>query len=423
MAVPRIPYTSPFPPAIIRPSTASTLPAALSALRTFLWGYGETSSHNKRKGTLILTGAGISVGSGLADYRGENGTYRLNKAYRPIYFTEFVGRHESRKRYWARSFLGWPTMEKARPNKSHLAIAKLGNMGLIDGIITQNVDSLHHMAHPQLNIPPNLPTPSSIFDHISLTPPETLHPEVVELHGTLRHVKCLTCSSQYPRHEFQKKLIALNPSWADLLFSLQESEKSGPKTIRTNPDGDVDLPGVAYKEFRYPPCPKCFAEGGVEVDKDGAHIPYPPGIEGDQRIGSSPRVKGILKPSVVFFGEAVHEGPREAANRLVQSCGRILVVGSSLATYSAWRLVKEAVKDGKGFGIINIGGVRGELELIEHGEATGLKSTINMLRLEFPAAELLGGVVEMVEGRKIDWGEEVGVGGVEPTEHSGLGTD
>ena len=98
MAVPRIPYTSPFPPAIIRPSTASTLPAALSALRTFLWGYGETYSHNNRRGTLLLTGAGISVKSGLADYRGENGTYRLNKAYRPIYFTEFVGRHESRKR-------------------------------------------------------------------------------------------------------------------------------------------------------------------------------------------------------------------------------------------------------------------------------------------------------------------------------------
>lgn len=89
MVVPRIPYTLPFPPPKIRPSNAITLPAAIAAVKDFL----------QLQNTVFLTGAGISVESGLADYRGDKGTYRLNQKYRPIFFAEFVGDHESRKRY------------------------------------------------------------------------------------------------------------------------------------------------------------------------------------------------------------------------------------------------------------------------------------------------------------------------------------
>lgn len=89
MGVPRIPYTLPFPPPKIRPSNAITLSAATAAIADFL----------QSRNTVFLTGAGISVESGLADYRGEKGTYRLNQKYRPIFFDEFVGNHESRKRY------------------------------------------------------------------------------------------------------------------------------------------------------------------------------------------------------------------------------------------------------------------------------------------------------------------------------------
>lgn len=129
MVVPRIPYTLPFPPPTIYPSHAVTLPAAIAAVTDFL--------HSRN--TVLLTGAGISIESGLADYRGEKGTYRLNNKYRPIFFGEFAGSHESRKRYWARSFLGWPTMENARPNRTHMAISKLGELGIVSHVVTQSM--------------------------------------------------------------------------------------------------------------------------------------------------------------------------------------------------------------------------------------------------------------------------------------------
>ena len=87
---------------------------------------------------VLLTGAGISVASGLADYRGIGGTYTLNKTYRPIYYHEFIANHEARKRYWARSFLGWTNLHKARPNVAHFAVKDLGKMGLVSSVITQS---------------------------------------------------------------------------------------------------------------------------------------------------------------------------------------------------------------------------------------------------------------------------------------------
>ena len=94
MAVPRLPYLAPFPPPVIYPASATSLPAAVAAFQRFLNHDIKTSGK-----TLLLTGAGISVESGLADYRGKNGTYRLNKKYRPIFYNEFLANHEARKRH------------------------------------------------------------------------------------------------------------------------------------------------------------------------------------------------------------------------------------------------------------------------------------------------------------------------------------
>src|SRR5438132_1309800 len=102
MSFMRIPFTAPLPSPTVKPGSASTLEGAVTALHDFL------TAPSKRSGnTVVLSGAGISVASGLADYRGSNGTYTLNKTYRPIYYHEFCASHEARKRYWARSFLGW----------------------------------------------------------------------------------------------------------------------------------------------------------------------------------------------------------------------------------------------------------------------------------------------------------------------------
>ena len=126
------------------------------------------------------------------------------------------------------------------------------------------------------------------------------------------------------------------------------------KGLKTNPDGDVDVPGAEYGTFKYPACPTCLAgktstahgKVKVEVDRDGA---WKPGSEG-----------GILKPSVVMFGESIPAERKLAAETAVDDAARMLVVGSSLATYSAWRIAKRAKELGKPIGILNIGGVRGE---------------------------------------------------------------
>ena len=204
---------------------------------------------------------------------------------------------------------------------------------------------------------------------------------------------CLTCLSLYPRDHFQISLASLNPPWNRFLKAAQRHGAFGTQgtreeRIRTNPDGDVDLPGVPYTQFRYPPCLKCLNEGGVHVDKDGAHLPQDTDKDG--------HTKGVLKPSVVFFGEGVQQGPRDESYRLVEECDKILVVGSSLATYSAWKLVREVARGTKGFGIINLGGVRGETKFFEG-------NTGERLRIELAAADVMGGVVESLEGRSIDW--------------------
>jgi NAD-dependent SIR2 family protein deacetylase len=148
----------------------------------------------------------------------------------------------------------------------------------------------------------------------------------------------------------------------------------------------VDVPGAEYGTFKYPACPTCLASQRgnngekvkVEVDKDGA---WQPGSEG-----------GILKPSVVMFGESIPAERKLAAEEAVDAAARMLVVGSSLATYSAWRLAKRAKEMGKPIGILNIGGVRGEEGFFKDvGEGNTGREAV---RCSVSAGEVLPEVVE-----------------------------
>ncbi|KAJ9636080.1 hypothetical protein H2204_005577 [Knufia peltigerae] len=384
----RIPYTQPLPPPLIIPPSASTKQGAIAALSHFLTtsaGHASSSQGNK---TVLLTGAGISVASGLADYRGQNGTYTQNKNYRPIYFHEFVASHEARKRYWARSFLGWRGLHRSSPNATHFAIRDLGRLGLVDSVITQNVDSFHRLAHPALH--------------------------TVELHGYLRSLVCLSCKNLMDRDAFQARLAELNPAWAAFLQELLRSgalETENPverrkRGFRTNPDGDADVPGAPYTMFRYPACPTCLkrppilsdgSKGHVDVDKDGAWIPSSTTTNG----------VGVLKPNVIMFGESIPASVKTEAEAAIDAASKILVVGSSLATYSAWRLVKHAHERGMGIGILNMGGVRKEeLFFGEHrhetGESDGAHDGLSasrreVVRASLPAEEILPAVVDLVQ--------------------------
>ncbi|OAX77822.1 hypothetical protein ACJ72_07874 [Emergomyces africanus] len=141
-----------------------------------------------------------------------------------------------------------------------------------------------------------------------------------------------------------------------------------------NPDGDVDLPNAPYTKFRYPPCPHCLENppvlkdgttGRVEAEYDGAFSPN--------------SNAGILKPAVIMFGESVDERVKQRAEEAIDEAGKLLVLGSSLATFSAWRLVERAIARGMSIGILNVGGVRNEARVFD--EADGYGFTDPMMRM------------------------------------------
>lgn len=168
---------------------------------------------------MLLTGAGMSTGSGLPDYRGPDAAVRT-----PMTYQEFVGSDLARRRYWARSTVGWVSFGRARPGEAHRLVARL--QGLVDvvGLVTQNVDGLHQRAGSR---------------------------DVVELHGTLDHSLCLSCGHQVGRDEMQSLLLGLNPEVGSRLGQLAGGSRAAP-------DGDAEVEGT--ESFTYPPCPRC---GGI----------------------------------------------------------------------------------------------------------------------------------------------------------------
>jgi NAD-dependent SIR2 family protein deacetylase len=165
----------------------------------------------------VLTGAGCSTASGIPDYRDENGGW---KHQRPMQFAEFAGSATARRRYWARSVVGWRRIEGAMPNPAHLALARLEALGRIRAVLTQNVDDLHRRAGSR---------------------------NVIDLHGVLSRVRCLGCGTIVPRADLQDRIEAMNPDW----------RRAPPDYM---PDGDARLADAAIGEFRVPGCAGC---GGV----------------------------------------------------------------------------------------------------------------------------------------------------------------
>jgi len=162
----------------------------------------------------VLTGAGVSTESGIPDYRSPEA---LQRPRRPIHGPEFVRNAALRRRYWARSMVGWQRFRDARPGAAHLAIARLEAAGVASSLITQNVDRLHHAAGSR---------------------------EVIELHGALAETVCLECGCIEDRDALQVRMRELNPSWLD-----------GPSPMA--PDGDADLPDELIEGFVTPACVQC----------------------------------------------------------------------------------------------------------------------------------------------------------------------
>jgi len=182
---------------------------------------------------VVLSGAGVSTGSGIPDYRGAGRSPR-----RSIQYREFVTSAAVRARYWARSAVGWPRMAAARPNPAHVALAALEHDGVAVGTITQNVDGLHGAAGTRT---------------------------LVELHGALARVRCLGCDATFARADVQDRLVRDNPA---ILARAAAA-------IAAAPDGDADLPETALADFAPPACAAC---GGVlkpDVVLFGESVPAP----------------------------------------------------------------------------------------------------------------------------------------------------
>ncbi|KAG0047454.1 NAD-dependent protein lipoamidase sirtuin-4 [Gryganskiella cystojenkinii] len=301
-----------------------------------------------RPNITLLTGAGVSTDSNVPDYRGPTGTYTLNPGYQPIFYQNFVNSDESRRRYWARSFLGVLNMMQTSPNPTHYACSALQSpavpptcapvpgpsiSGSVSVLVPGSVNSLSADQKPYVG--------TLITQNVDGLHQKAGAKDVIELHGTLHRVKCLNCGHEEDRSDFQETLAALNPEW-DLMV---KSQSSSTLYSRMNADGDVELKTVEqqakekeqtkasfatldYRSFQYPSCPCCGT--------------------------------GIYKPSVVFFGENIPTMTKERASEAVLGSNGLLVIGTSLATYSAFRLVKLAKEAGVPVAMVNLGRSRGD---------------------------------------------------------------
>jgi NAD-dependent SIR2 family protein deacetylase len=185
-------------------------------------------------GVLILSGAGLSTESGIPDYRGPTGLARQASGSSPMTYQTFTGSAAARRRYWARSYLGWRHIARAVPNHGHRAVAELSRRGLLTGIITQNVDGLHQAAGAS---------------------------EVTELHGSLHRVLCLSCGQRTSRAELDRRLAAANPGW--------DTETA---TV-IHPDGDAGLTAEATESFQVVGCSACQGALKPDVVFFGENVP------------------------------------------------------------------------------------------------------------------------------------------------------
>jgi len=232
----------------------------------------------------VLTGAGCSTESGIPDYRDAQGAWKRKP---PVTYQAFMNDPGVRHRYWARSFIGWRWFRRARPNGAHEALARLEREGRVEKLVTQNVDRLHQTAGSQ---------------------------DVIDLHGRMDRMVCMTCGECVARQPFQLQLLERNPSWAHL-------------DADAAPDGDADLEGHDFSAFDVPGCERCG---------------------------------GLLKPDVVFFGEKVPADRVTESMAALERADAMLVVGSSLMVYSGFRFALAAAKLGKPIVAINLGRTRAD---------------------------------------------------------------
>ncbi|MEV0293936.1 NAD-dependent protein deacetylase [Nocardia sp. NPDC050710] len=178
----------------------------------------------------VLTGAGVSTDSGIPDYRGPASPPR-----NPMTYQQFVGDSVFRQRYWARNHVGWRHMDAARPNPGHRALARLERLGMVTGLITQNVDLLHTKAG---------------------------HRRVLDLHGSYARVRCLGCEALISRMSLAERLEAANPGFG---------ARIAVTGVEVAPDADAVVTDTA--DFRMVDCERCGGLLKPDIVYFGENVP------------------------------------------------------------------------------------------------------------------------------------------------------
>jgi NAD-dependent deacetylase len=140
-----------------------------------LANYLRASAH-----MLLFTGAGISTGSGIPDFRGPEGVWKRRQ---PVYYHDFMRSESARIEHWDYKLEGWSAFRNAKPNATHDAIVQLERAGKVQAVVTQNIDGLHSRAG-------------------------TSEEKLIELHGTNSLVECQSCGRKtdpQPHFEFFRK--------------------------------------------------------------------------------------------------------------------------------------------------------------------------------------------------------------------------
>ncbi len=265
---------------------------------------------SKYQRIVVLTGAGVSAASGIPTYRDHDGT---SKHRNPVHHQEFLEQSFARKRYWARSALGWPIVSRAVPNAAHRGLATLEAQGQVELLITQNVDRLHQRAGSR---------------------------RVVDLHGRLDEVSCLDCDAVYQRDRIQTQLMQTNPA----LFAL---------VAKNLPDGDANLKGHDLHLINEPVCERCMGRLMPGVVFFGGGVPkgtVTHCMESLERadallsIGSSLQVLSgyrfcrrahELRKPVILINSGITRADPIASLKLTSSCGPLLEQLFSVAERSA----------------------------------------------------------------------------------------
>ncbi|MFC3807833.1 Sir2 family NAD-dependent protein deacetylase [Terrabacter sp. MAHUQ-38] len=277
-----------------RLSTSRTLPLETHDLGSF----DDLVDLVSAGGVVVLSGAGLSTESGIPDYRGPDGLRRVE----PMTYGEFAGSSDARRRYWARSYIGWQRFNAAAPNVGHRVVTDLQRAGYVGPIITQNVDGLHQASGAT---------------------------DVVELHGSLEQAVCLTCGEVTSRIGLHERMTEANPGFMER-FSRAAAAVGSQWGEQVRPDGDIVLADALVESFHAPRCLVCGND--------------------------------TVKPDVVFFGESVPKAVVARCFGIVEAAGALLVLGSSLSVMSGYRFVRRAHQHGVPVAIVTRSATRGDAE-------------------------------------------------------------